>query len=214
MWDRQLPLLQAYYRVIRCDARGHGANAALPPPRDLDDLVDDAFAVMDAHNVPKASVMGLSLGGATALKMGLAAPERITRLVCCAPHAGTATGGVPEMPSLWDATVDGWLGDGTRASHPDREAALRGDFITTTSDGYHGCAGALTGFEHPRHLPMPALFVAGGDDPVATPMAIRAMSDACPGTDITVVPAARHMIPMDQPEGFAMAVIGFLGLEV
>lgn len=228
MWDKQLPLLNAHYRVIRCDTRGHGHSPTPPSPYCFDDLVDDAFGVLDSHGVEKAIVMGLSLGGMTALGMGLAAPERIERLVCCAARADAPPpfvqnwhnrmdmldkGGVEEM---WSNTVGMWLGDETRRDHPERETALRDGFLMTTDEGYRGCAHALISLDYLRQLgsmKVPTFFVSGAEDAAAPSDVMQAMSDACPGSLFVVIPRAKHVLNVDQPCDFTVALLDFLNLE-
>ena len=228
MWDPQMSLLESHYRVIRCDTRGHGESPTPTPPYSFDDLVADAFAVLDRHNVETATVMGLSLGGMTGLGMALAAPERINSLVCCAARADAPEpfvqnwhnrlgmlerGGVEEV---WNNTVGMWLGEDTRRDHPEREAALRESFLKTTEDGYRGCAHALMGLDYLRHLgdmKVPTLFIAGENDMAAPPDAMRAMKEACPGSELAVVPGAKHIVNIDSPCDFNVAVLDTLGLE-
>ena len=66
MWDPQVPALARHFRVVRLDTRGHGRSPVPPGPYSIDDLVDDAFALLDRLGVTTASVVGLSLGGMTA----------------------------------------------------------------------------------------------------------------------------------------------------
>lgn len=228
MWDQQIPLLSTYYRVIRCDTRGHGNSPTPPPPYAFDELVADAFGVLDHHDVETATVMGLSLGGMTALGMGLTAPERIDRLVCCAARADAPppfvqnwhnrlamleNGGIEEV---WSNTVGMWLSEATRNDTPEAEAALRAGFLRTTPDGYRGCAHALMGLDYLRHLggmKVPTLFVAGAEDAAAPPEAMRAMAEACPGSEFSVVKDAKHVVNVDQPADFLVSVLDFLNIE-
>ena len=227
MWDAQLPLLERYYRVIRCDTRGHGDSPTPPSPYSFDEIVADALAVLDAHDVQRATVMGLSLGGMTALGMGLTAPERIERLICCAArsdapppfvqswHDRLAKMEAGGIEAVWEGTVGFWLSEETRREHPEREAALRAGFLKTRQEGYRGCANALMRLDYLRHLGelrVPALFVAGELDGGATPDTMRAMADACPKSDFAVVAGAKHVINVDRPDDFALATLKFLDL--
>ncbi|WP_186766606.1 alpha/beta fold hydrolase [Puniceibacterium confluentis] len=228
MWDPQMPLLSSHYRVIRCDTRGHGDSPTPPPPYSFDDLVGDALAVLDRRNVETATVMGLSMGGMTGLGLALTAPDRIDRLICCAARADAPEpfiqnwhnrlamlekGGIEE---IWNNTLGMWLGEDTRRDHPEKEADLRAGFLKTTEDGYRGGAHALMGLDYLRHLggmKVPTLFIAGENDMAAPPEAMRAMSEACPGSELAVVPGAKHIINVDSPVNFNVAVLDTLGLE-
>src|SRR4051794_41945540 len=69
MWDPQVPVLAERYRVVTYDTRGHGTSPAPAGPYTLDDLVDDALALLDRLGPPRAPVGGPPPGG-------LAAPRR------------------------------------------------------------------------------------------------------------------------------------------
>ena len=56
MWQPQLELLQAHYRTITYDARGHGRSPTPPAPYSFADLVADAVSVLDHHEVQRAHV--------------------------------------------------------------------------------------------------------------------------------------------------------------
>lgn len=228
MWDPQMSLLESRYRVIRCDTRGHGQSSTPTAPYNFDDIVADVLGVLDSHDVETASIMGLSLGGMTALGVGLKAPARVDRVVCCAARADApapfvqnwhnrlgmlADGGIE---AVWNGTVGMWLGEETRKMHPEREAALRESFLKTTEEGYRGCANALMGLDYLRHLgelAVPTLFVAGAEDMAAPPETMLAMAKACPGSEYAIVPGAKHIINIDRPKDFNVAILGFLDLD-
>ncbi|QPM90468.1 alpha/beta fold hydrolase [Pseudooceanicola algae] len=228
MWEAQIPLLSGHYRVITCDTRGHGQSPAPEGPYAFSDFVDDALAVLDAHGVEKASVLGLSLGGMTALGLGLNHPDRIERIVCCAArsdapepfvqswHTRLAKLDEGGVEAVWNGTVGFWLSEETRAAHPEREAALRDGFLRTSPTGYRGCAHALMELDYLRHLgkmTVPALFVSGENDGGASPATMEEMAAACPGSQYACVSGAKHVINVDRPQDFALAIGGFLELD-
>ncbi|WP_376877943.1 alpha/beta fold hydrolase [Albirhodobacter sp. R86504] len=228
MWDLQMPLLEAHYRVIRFDARGHGKSPTPPSPYTFDELVADAIGVLDRYDAKTASVMGVSMGGMTALGMALRSPDRITRAVCCAARADAPEGFVQNwhnrmgilaeggIEAVWNATAGMWLGDHQRGLHPEYEAALRDGFLQTTDEGYRGGAHALIGLDYLQHLgamTVPVLFVAGAQDAAAPPEVMRAMAQACPGSEFTIVPEAKHILNVDRPSDFEVAITDFLKLE-
>jgi 3-oxoadipate enol-lactonase len=229
MWDPQMALLNAHYRVIRCDTRGHGQSPTPAAPYSFADLEADALAVLDRYEAETATVLGLSLGGMTALGLGLSAPDRITGVICCAARADAPepfvqnwhnrlamleNGGIEEV---WNNTVGMWLSDATRTGRPEAEAALREAFVQTTDEGYRGCAHALMGLDYLRRLgdmTVPVHFVAGENDMAAPPEAMRAMAEAYPGSEFTIVPGAKHVVNVDSPQDFTKALMDTLGLEL
>src|SRR5438093_8175646 len=87
MWDSQMPVLAAHFRVVRYDARGHGRSPMTPGPYTIDDLGRDALGLLDHLGVASANFCGLSLGGMVGLWLASHAPERIDRLVVACSSA-------------------------------------------------------------------------------------------------------------------------------
>lgn len=80
-------LERAGYRVISYDARGHGGSEA-PAGTDeygYDRLVEDLVAVMDAFDASPALLVGVSMGGLTALRLAVEHPGRVAGLVVVTP---------------------------------------------------------------------------------------------------------------------------------
>ena len=81
-WRLTIPELAKKYRVIAPDMVGFGFSER-PDGFDysMDAWVDQAFGLMDALNIEKASIVGNSFGGALALAMTICHPERINKQV-------------------------------------------------------------------------------------------------------------------------------------
>ncbi|HEV2249796.1 MAG TPA: alpha/beta hydrolase [Candidatus Limnocylindria bacterium] len=80
-WDVFARAVGRRLRLVAPDARGHGDSAT---PRDAyapADFVADAIAILDALDVRRAVVVGHSMGGAHALALALAHPDRVAKLV-------------------------------------------------------------------------------------------------------------------------------------
>lgn len=81
MWDAQLAELERHFTVVRYDTRGHGASPVPAGPYSIDDLTDDVVALLDRLGIRRAHVVGLSLGGMTAMRLAARNPERVDRMV-------------------------------------------------------------------------------------------------------------------------------------
>jgi pimeloyl-ACP methyl ester carboxylesterase len=83
----RLEPLAARRRLILVDQRGHcGSSPVTDPTRyDPERMAGDLGAVLDALDVPRAAIVGESMGAATALLFALAHPERVTHLIQIAP---------------------------------------------------------------------------------------------------------------------------------
>jgi pimeloyl-ACP methyl ester carboxylesterase len=85
MWDDQFEVFAKRFRVVRYDIRGFGSSdAPLTPYSDAGDLAD-----LLAHlKIQRASLVGLSLGGAVATDFTLTYPDRVAPLVLTCPGLG------------------------------------------------------------------------------------------------------------------------------
>ena len=91
LWAPQRERFRRVFRLIRYDARGHGRSQPPVGPYTLDRLGRDALAVLDAADVDRAHVCGVSLGGLTALWLGVHAPDRVGRIVAANTAARLGT---------------------------------------------------------------------------------------------------------------------------
>lgn len=223
MWDDQVDLLTRSHRVIRYDARGHGQSDAPEGAYDFPILVGDMLAVLDHFGVERADVMGLSLGGMTALGLGLAHPDRVTRLVVCDARADAPApfvsgwddriAAIKEkgMQAILEGTLARWFTPACPADVRDRAAAM---ILATTPAGYIGCAQALKTLDYLKDLGRmrPAvLYVCGAEDQGAPKEAMAAMAAATPDASLTILPGLAHIPNMENPAAFAVALTGWLG---
>ncbi|MFD7623994.1 alpha/beta fold hydrolase [Streptomyces sp. NPDC059802] len=97
MWDDQVSELARDHRVIVPDARGHGGSSnASRPFRHTDDLA----ALLRHLDAGPAVLVGVSMGGATALDTALEHPDLVRALVVSG--AGTSE---PEFHDPWSRQV-------------------------------------------------------------------------------------------------------------
>ncbi|UVK40117.1 alpha/beta fold hydrolase [Mesorhizobium sp. AR10] len=85
--------------VIRYDNRDTGLStkyAPGEPPYSFDDMADDAIRVLDNHDIRKAHVVGMSMGGMIAQLVALKHPSRVASLtVISSSPVGTDTSHLP-----------------------------------------------------------------------------------------------------------------------
>jgi class 3 adenylate cyclase len=76
-WQR----LASFSRVIAFDKRGLGLSDREAAPYTLEDVIDDALAVLDAVNARRVVVFGVSEGGSAAALLAATHPGRVQALV-------------------------------------------------------------------------------------------------------------------------------------
>src|SRR3954454_4831552 len=87
MWYRIAPGLAAERRVVVFDNRGVGRSSVPDNPWTVEQMADDAIAVLDAAGGGAAHVFGVSMGGLIAQEVALRQPERVLSLVPGCTHA-------------------------------------------------------------------------------------------------------------------------------
>jgi 3-oxoadipate enol-lactonase/4-carboxymuconolactone decarboxylase len=220
MWDPQVPALTERFRVVRYDARGHGRSPVPDGPYALDDLVDDAVALLDRLEVRTAAVVGLSLGGMTAMRLAIREPERVSRLAllctsaslgpASAWHERAATVRAEGTGAVAPTVVGRWLTEAGRAADPERAAALEQMVAGTPSEGYAACCEAIAAMDLREDLPSitaPTLAIAGADDPSTPPPHLRDIAAAVPGSRLLVLPGAAHLANLEQADAVNAALL-------
>ena len=79
-WRKQVPEFARRYRVVAPDLRGFGASER-QEPFTVQQHARDAAALLEALGIPRAHVVGLSMGGAVAMELALSEPQRVAGLV-------------------------------------------------------------------------------------------------------------------------------------
>jgi 3-oxoadipate enol-lactonase len=223
LWAPQLAAFRESFRVIRYDLRGHGRSKCGSAEYTLDRLGRDALAVLDAAGVVRAHVCGISIGGLTALWLGVFASERVNKLVVANTAARIATAELWQeriqtverhgVAALAPATLERWFSAEHRARHPDQVERFRSMLAECPSEGYRGCCAALRDAdlrEAIRHIRAPTLVVVGTRDPATPPAEGEQIRQRIPGARLVALDAA-HLSSVEQPAAFSAAALEFLG---
>jgi 3-oxoadipate enol-lactonase len=80
-WMFQIPDFAARYRTIVFDNRGVGRTSKPTGPYTIHEMADDAAGLLDALDVRRTHVVGVSMGGMIAQELVLRHPERVRSLV-------------------------------------------------------------------------------------------------------------------------------------
>jgi pimeloyl-ACP methyl ester carboxylesterase len=81
MWDSIVPELAESFTLIMPDNRGMGRSETKRPPGTLADLAVDLVELLDALQLERTHVLGISLGGMIAQYLAVEHPSRIDKLV-------------------------------------------------------------------------------------------------------------------------------------
>ncbi|MDE0269743.1 MAG: alpha/beta fold hydrolase [Gammaproteobacteria bacterium] len=226
IWFQQTAHFAGRFNCIAFDHRGFARSPAPPSTLTADQFRDDALAVLDAAGVDRAHVVAQSMGGYTALRLALDAPDR----VASATLSGTS-GGLPnEQPSeALKALVSGHdrgntssgiaatMAQATKADPPKMAlyaaiSAFNAEFSFAKLAGLVGGGGPS--LADAGRIACPVLFVAGREDPLFPPSLLTSYVPHFPNARITVVEDAGHSPYYEQPEVFNALLDEFLDGQV
>lgn len=202
-WGPVLPSLRARYRVVAMDMRGHGRS----PDPDIELGIDrfglDVMHVMRAMGVPRAVLVGFSVGANTLLKLVSARPDLALGLVTIGASVAGDASRVPELlagpwpPDLVDLRHE--VGDGPEYWRRLR-TALAHDWASNL---------ALTD-ERLRRITCPTLICHGDRDRVSALDEAVHLHRSIPHSQLFVAPGAGHQLQLERPQMFLAALEAFV----
>jgi len=80
-WDGWIGELSKTRKVIAVEMQGHGRTADIDRPFSCEAMADDIAALLRYLKIPKADIVGYSLGGSVALRTAIQHPEMVNKLV-------------------------------------------------------------------------------------------------------------------------------------
>jgi 3-oxoadipate enol-lactonase len=223
MWDAQVREFTEHFRVLRYDARGHGASDAPAGPYSLDRLGRDVLELMDALDLRRAHLLGLSLGGCVAAWLAIHAPERVDRLVLSntAAYLGPARRwdeaiaevlAAPDMRTTAETFLHNWFPARLLQAGDPVVEKFRRTLLATPRAGIAGAWAAVRDADLRRTLALignPTLVIAGGNDTVTSARHGEEIAGSVPGARLRILPTV-HLSNIELPEEFMAAVLPFL----
>lgn len=223
MWDGQVPAFTEHFRLLRYDARGHGASDVPSGPYSLDRLGRDVVELLDALDLPRVHVLGLSLGGLVAQWLAIHAPERVDRLVLSntAAHVGPPQQwdpliadllAAPDMRATTDVFLHNWFPARMLEGNDEVVGGFRRTLLATSREGVAGSWAAVRDSDLRRTATLigsPTLVIAGEHDTVTSARHGEELANTVPGARFTLLPTV-HLGNVERPAEFLDAVLTFL----
>ena len=196
-------------RVIAFDNRGHGQSTKLYDPAEYHTtkMAEDVRALLDHLEVPRADVMGYSMGARIAAFLALAHPDRVRSVVLGGLGSHLIDGvGLPE--SIAEALEAPSLADVT-----DPQGRMFRAFADQTKSDRRALAACIRGSrqvlsrEQAASIKTPTLIAIGTKDPIAG--SAEGLAAVMPNARALPIPGRDHMLAVGD-KVFKAGVLQFL----
>jgi len=233
MWHKMIPGLAEHFQVISIDNRGVALSDKPAGPYTAQMLAADVVGMIEDFAIPKAHIMGHSMGGFIAQALALDYPERVDKLILSATNFGGPRH-VPIAPEamavLTDLSgdpierlrrgivvscapgfaknnpefVEQWVN--YRVQHPIDPAGYQAQLAIGL-----GLLADEASFEQKlERVTAPTLILFGVEDKVVPKENAGLLAARIPGSRVEIMPGVGHFFPFEAPEAANAAVVRFL----
>ena len=230
LWAEIVPRLAEQYQVIAFDNRGLGGSERGQGEITVAGMAEDASALLEALDIPRAHAMGWSLGSAIVQELALAHPEQVASAIMYAtwgrcdgfqrsvlaalrlPYAvrdmdaALATAGIAFSPQLLDHPDFAKMLEPMLPAFPQNEEQMQVTTEQWDADLAHDTLDRL------GQITAPTLVVVGEQDLLTPQWQSKAVADAIPGARFELVtgPGSSHGLHIERPDDLVRIVTGFL----
>lgn len=227
-WGLQVAVFSKKFRCLMLDSRDSGRTSRATEPYRGADMAADLAGLLDALDVPKISVVGLSLGGVIAQEFAINYPERLEKLALIS----TFPGGDPWLASLaadwamqyerlgveeFQRIANLWLF--TWRTYQNRPVFLETLVRRRVANPNGPDAAAFArqsnvsvhhnALERLPSITAPTLVLVGDEDIVTPPRLAHQLVEGIPNARLEIIPAAGHGGVAESPEPFNRHLMDF-----
>jgi len=231
-WEPQVRFFSRRYRVITYNNRGYPPSTVPDDPAAYSEehLVADLRALLDHLGIERAHIAGLSMGGAVALKFGIAHPDRCLGVVVAGAGSGadnheewvrTGLETARRFEEEWETTAAQYAQGPGRVQLRRKDPRGWQEFADLfLKHSPKGSANTFRGVQLKRRtiyevedelrtMQPPVLIMVGDEDePCLNPALF--MKRRIPNAGLVVLPKSGHGINLEEPDLFNRAVLDFL----
>lgn len=216
VWRPQLEYFGASRRCFAFDYPGYGESDFVHGAS-RDDFAASILAAMDALEIDRAHVCGLSLGGVVAIAMHHAAPQRIASLILADTfqvhpdgqgifdRAISASSSMP-MRELAEARAGMLLGSEATCAMLDQVVATMGQIEPRAYALGAEAVWLADQRERAAAIDVPTLVLVGDEDRITPPELSEILASAISQAELSVVRRAGHLANLEQPGQFNEAI--------
>lgn len=226
-WNPIAAKLSNRYRLLTPDLRAHGRSEVGQGPATMAKHADDVLHLLDAEEIKKAVLVGVSIGGYILFEFWRRHRERVSALVLSntKAEADTDAARASRQKSIHESRLHGtkpfldeqipnYLGATTRRNRPDIVDTVRRMMSTLTADGLVAIQQGM--IERPDsvstlpNIDVKTLVITGEEDTLTPLPNAEVMQKRIPKTELAVIPRAGHYAAMENPEEYGRVLRTFL----
>jgi pimeloyl-ACP methyl ester carboxylesterase len=226
-WFAQVPEFSKHFRTLVFDNRGAGRSDKPDTPYSIREMAADVHNLLDALDIRRTALLGISMGGMIAQEFALHYPEKVSCLILgCTTFGGPDAVALPQ--EMLDAILAGPVADEQirrlqeRALYSDdtilrnrdliaKHAEARGRFLMPSFALARQAAALLNHDTANRigHIRVPTLVMTGKEDRLIPPVNSRRIAERIPGSILKELPGG-HLFTSEHPDLFNREVIEFV----
>jgi 3-oxoadipate enol-lactonase len=228
LWRPQLERAPHGWRLLAPDLRGFGPVGSSASTRSsMAEMAADVAAFLDALEIDRAVIGGLSMGGYVAMALYRDAPERFTAMVLANTRSGPDTpegrAGREKMANLVmregsravaDQMLPKLLGETSQRARPHLQTLVRRLIESNPAEGIASALHAMKdrpdSTETLARAAVPALVIASDEDTLIPVAESEAMGRTLPRAQVVLLTAAGHLSSLEVPDDFSEALGNFL----
>jgi 3-oxoadipate enol-lactonase len=227
MWENQAESIKESHRVITYDIRGHGNTNSGSEAYSIDLFVNDLIGLMDALNIEKTNLCGLSTGGSIALKAFENYPKRFLALILCdtnctADSPETSANRMRTIHVIEAGTVGKYADESLKKfftpdafnTHKTTVELVRDMIVETTKPSLCKTLQALADRKETcsklNEIKVPVLILVGSEDQITPPESARHIHDKITGSTLHIIKNAGHLSNLEDPSEFNNQLKKFL----
>src|SRR5512134_3467298 len=220
LWTlQQVPVLSTRFRVVILDNRDAGRSSRARYRYTIADMADDVAGLLDALDIHRTHLLGLSMGSMIGMEFALRHADRLDRLVLAGPGAAPARSAVDPISNWnWVKTKNPsgevfggqqftWLFSTAflrnHAAVQDTIALLASNPNPVEPEAYDRQAQAYLHFDALDRLggiKAPTLVIVGEQDLLTPPWVAREVASGIPGALLKIVTGdgSSHLVPLER----------------
>lgn len=224
-WVYQKTALNTHLRVLLYDCRGMWQSDHPEEPYSMEQHADDLAGLLDALQIEKAHIGGISYGAEVSLTFAIKYPEKTQSLI--------VIDGVSEIHSLLRAQTEPWR---MAAERKDPELLLKTSYHMNFAENWISANQAFIDASVARYAELdmdalvrlmdafsdldltdqlskisaPALVIAGEKDLIKGREYAQIIADQIPDSELTLIPDAGHALCLEKPAILNTLLLGFV----